>query len=268
MKNWYLRIGMGLIGLIFLMLLISVFYTPYDANANDPEVTYEAPSIQHPFGTDKFGRDILSRVMVGSQTTFFIAFGTVLTGIVFGTLIGACSGYFGGVLDEILMRVNDALLAFPGILIALILVTVFEKGNLALIVIALGIIFIPSYIRVVRGEFVRYRNMDFVNSARTMGAGSARIMFRHILPNIYPQLIPSITIGFSNAILAEASLSFLGLGVQPPNASWGSMIHDSYGDLFYSPWMSVIPGIMIVIGVIGFNFLAEGLKRNAEKERS
>lgn len=257
-KKHFLWIGLILIFLVLGMMLVSLVYTPYDPNGQNPAETFETPGLKHLLGTDKFGRDVLSRVMVGSQITFFIALGTVTIGTLVGTVIGAISGYFGGILDELIMRFNDALLSFPGILLALVLVAVFGQGT-HVIVIALGIIFIPSYVRVVRGEFMRFRNLDFVNSARAMGAGSLRIMFVHILPNVLPQLIPSITIGFSNAVLAEASLSFLGLGVQPPDPSWGRMIAEAQSYLFTAPWLALAPGMLIVLSVLGFYFIAEGI---------
>lgn len=257
-KKYFLWIGLILILLILGMMLVSLVYTPYNPNAQNPAETFEAPGFKHLLGTDKFGRDVLSRIMVGAQTTFFIALGTVTIGTLVGTVIGAISGYFGGILDELIMRFNDALLSFPGILLALVLVAVFGQGTYV-ILIALGIIFIPSYVRVVRGEFMRLRNLDFVNSAKAMGAGSLRIMFVHILPNVLPQLIPSITVGFSNAVLAEASLSFLGLGVQPPDPSWGRMISEAQSYLFTAPWLALAPGIMIVLSVLGFYFIAEGI---------
>ncbi len=257
-KKYFLWIGLILIFLILGMMLVSFVYTPYDPNAQNPAETFETPGLKHLLGTDKFGRDVLSRVMAGTQITFFIALGTVAIGTLVGTAIGAISGYFGGILDELIMRFNDALLSFPGILLALVLVAVFGQGT-HVIVIALGIIFIPSYVRVVRGEFMRFRNLDFVNSARAMGAGSLRIMFVHILPNVLPQLIPSITVGFSNAVLAEASLSFLGLGVQPPDPSWGRMIAEAQSYLFTAPWLALAPGLMIVLSVLGFYFIAEGI---------
>ena len=261
-KNWYLIIGCVLIGAIFLMMIVSLFYTPYEANIHTDD-KFMAPCFKHLFGTDRFGMDIFSRIMKGAQNTFLIALGTVLFGVVFGLCIGAVSGYFGKYIDEILMRFNDALLAFPGILIALILISVFGKG-VPVMIVSLGIMFIPSYVKVIRGEYVRCRNLDFVNSARAMGAKPVRIMFVHIFPNIIIQLIPSITIGFANAVLAESSLSFLGLGIQPPDASWGNMILDAQGYWFDYPWVAIFPGLMIILSVLGFNFIAEGLARGRE----
>lgn len=257
-KKYFLWTGLILIALIFGMMLVSLVYTPYDPNAQNAAETFSAPGWKHLLGTDKFGRDVFSRIMVGTQTTFFIALGTVAIGTLVGTVVGAVSGYFGGILDELIMRFNDALLSFPGILLALVLVAVLGQGTYV-ILIALGIMFVPSYVRVVRGEFVRFRNLDFVNSARAMGAGSLRIMFIHILPNVLPQLIPSITVGFSNAVLAEASLSFLGLGVQPPDPSWGRMISEAQSYLFTAPWLALAPGVMIVLSVLGFYFITEGI---------
>jgi len=260
MKNVYLKIGIVIIAAMLLIMIVSVFYTPYDHIAYNVEEKLSSPSGAHLFGTDHMGRDILSRVMTGTQRTFFIAIGTVIIGIVVGTVIGAFSGYFGGLVDETIMRINDALLSFPGLLLALVLVTIWGAKT-HMIVIALGIIFIPSYLRVVRGEYVRVRNLDFVNSAKAMGAKPMRIMFLHIFPNVLPQIIPSITIGFSNALLAEASLSFLGLGVKFPATSWGSIISEAQSYIFTAPWFILFPVLMITLSVLGFNFIAEGLKK-------
>ena len=259
MRNRYLTAGIIIIGFILLLMMISIIYTPYEPNKNSDDIL-QSPGIRHPLGTDKFGRDILSRIMVGTQRTIFISFGTVFIGVVFGMIIGSASGYFGGWIDGVLMRFNDVLLAFPGILIALLLISLIGKGT-AVIIIALGLMFIPSYVRIIRGEYLRYTNLDFVNSARSMGASPGRIMYIHIFPNIVPQLIPAVAIGFSNSILAESSFSFLGLGVQAPDSSWGNIMYDSQGFFTAAPWITLSAGFMIIITILGFNFLAEGLSR-------
>ncbi len=166
-------------------------------------------SLAHPLGCDNFGRDILSRVMKGAGTTFLVALGTVLIGTAFGVLIGAFTGYFGGTIDEILMRIIDAVFAFPSILLALVFISLLGTGTYQ-VVIALGIAFIPSFSRIVRSEFLKYKNMDYVKNARLQGASHLRIMFVHILPNTVSVLLSSIMIGFNNAVLAEAGMSFFG----------------------------------------------------------
>ena len=192
--------------------------------------------------------------------TLLIACGTVFIGVFLGTILGAAAGYFGGLLDEFLMRINDAVFAFPSILLALVFISLFGSGKYQ-VMIALGIAFIPSYARIVRGEFIKYRNMDYIQSARLAGAGNFRIMFVHILPNAFPVLLSSIMIGFNNAVLAEASMSFLGIGVQPPDASLGRMLSEAQTYIFSAPTFALFPGIAIIMMVLGFSLLGEAWKR-------
>ena len=193
-----------------------------------------------------------------------MALGTVAIGTVFGVIIGAFTGYFGGILDEVLMRINDVLFAFPSILLALVFVTLLGGGTWN-VIIALGIAFIPSFARIVRGEFIRCKNMDYVRSAKLAGAGNLRIMFVHILPNTVPVLLSAIMIGFNNAVLAEAGMSYLGIGVQPPQSSLGRMLSEAQTYLFSAPGFALFPGIFLIMLVLGFSLLGEGLK-DREKE--
>jgi peptide/nickel transport system permease protein len=257
--NWNLMIGFVLIGLVMTLMIVGLFYTPYDPNKMNGLEKFQAPNLKHLFGTDNFGRDILSRVMIGTKTTFFVGISTVFFGVFFGVVFGAIAGYSGGWIDEIIMRANDALTAFPGILLALVLVTVLGQGKYQ-IILALGIIFIPSYSRITRSGFLEVKELEFIKSAKVFGASHFRIMFVHILPNLYPALLSAITIGFSNAILSEASMSFLGFGVQPPDPSWGRMLSEAQSYLFNAPWCSIAPGVIIIISVLGFKFIGEGLR--------
>ena len=176
-----------------------------------------------------------------------------------GVLLGAFTGYFGGLLDEVLMRINDVVFAFPSILLALVFISLLGpgKGN---VIISLGIAFIPSFARIVRSEFIRCKNMDYVKLARLAGAGRLRIMFVHILPNTLKVLVPAVMIGFNNAVLAEAGMSYLGIGVQPPEASLGRMLSEAQTYIFSAPGFALFPGMFIVLMVLGFSLLAEGLK--------
>lgn len=247
-------IGGFIISIVLLLVLVGIVYTPYDPNEMNGLIKNMAPSFSHPFGTDNFGRDILSRVMAGAKTTFFVAVMTVGIGAVVGTFIGAITGYYGGWLDEVIMRLNDGLTSFPSILLALIMVSILGTGKYN-VIIALGIIFIPSFARVVRSEFISLKQRDFVKNAKLMGANNFRIMFVHILPNTKTILLSSITIGFNNAVLAEAGMSYLQLGVQPPDASLGRMLSEAQAYLFTAPWYALAPGIMIVLTVLGFSLI-------------
>lgn len=198
--------------------------------------------------------------MKGAGTTFLVALGTVLIGTVFGVLIGAFTGYFGGTIDEILMRIIDAVFAFPSILLALVFISLLGTGTYQ-VVIALGIAFIPSFSRIVRSEFLKYKNMDYVKNARLQGASHLRIMFVHILPNTVSVLLSSIMIGFNNAVLAEAGMSFLGIGVQPPAPSLGRMLSEAQSFLFRVPNYALGPGCAIILMVLGFSLLSDGLKK-------
>lgn len=253
------KIGATITGVMALLILMSFVYTPYDITKMDSASKLAAPSLRHLMGCDNFGRDIFSRVLKGMENTFVIAFLTVVIGTAGGIIIGAFTGYFGGWLDEVLMRIIDVVFAFPSILLALVFVSIFGTGRYN-VVAALGVAFIPSFARIVRGEFIKYREMDYVKSARLAGVGTLRIIFVHILPNTLTVLTSSIMIGFNNAVLAEAGMSYLGIGVQPPDASLGSMLSESQTYLFSAPWYAVFPGLMIILLVLGFSLLADGLK--------
>ena len=259
-KNKNFIAGSILTGIMLFMILMGCFYTPYNPNTMDPSAKFAGISVKHLMGCDNFGRDIFSRVLSGSRTTLIVAAGTVLIGVTFGILIGALTGYYGGILDEVLMRINDAVFAFPSILLALLFISLLGSGKYH-VIIALGIAFVPSFARIVRSEFIRNKNMDYVKSAKLQGAGDFRIMFVHILPNTMTVLLSAIMIGFNNAVLAEAGMSFLGIGVQPPDASLGKMLSDAQKYLFNAPWYALAPGITIVIIVLGVSLIGEGVRK-------
>ena len=200
-RNLTLIIGAVLTAFMLLFLLIGFFYTPYDPDAMNGAAKFAAPSLSHPFGCDHFGRDIFSRVLKGTGTTFFVAFATLLLGGTIGVLVGAFTGYFGGWIDEILMRINDVIVSFPGILLALVFIALLGPGKYN-VILALGIVFIPSFARITRSEFLARKDMDYVKSARLMGVSHLRIIFVHILPNTVPSLLSMAAIGFNNAVLS------------------------------------------------------------------
>ena len=259
-KNTSFRIGAAIAAVMAALALIGYVWTPYDPTAIVGSEKFLAPSLHHLFGTDSFGRDIFSRVMAGMGTTFFIALCTVLIGGAVGTLIGAFTGYFGGVVDEVLMRLNDALTAFPNILLALVFIAMLGFGKYN-VILALGVAFIPSFARVVRAEFARHRAMSYVKSARLMGASHLRIIFRHILPNTWGVLLPALVIGFNNAVLAEASMSYLGIGVSAPDVSLGYMLSESQSYMIKAPWYVLCTGAVIVLLILGVSMMGEGLRK-------
>lgn len=259
--NYYLKIGIILVICLAIFIILGFFWTPYDSTAMSVGPKFTSPCLQYPMGTDNFGRDILSRVMKGAGATAVIALSTVAIGAIFGTFIGALTGYFGGIVDEILMRLNDALTAFPSILLALVLISLLGPGKTYNVIIALGLVFIPSFARVTRTAFASLRDVNYVKSVKLMGARSGRILLVHILPNTVHVLLPAITIGFNNAVLAEASMSFLGIGVTPPDASLGYMLSEAQSMFTMAPWYALGTGLIIILMVFSVGLIGEGLQR-------
>ena len=258
-KNGYLLAGLTITGIMLLVAVIGLFWTPYVPTAMKYG-RFQPPSLLHLFGTDNFGRDIFSRVMKGTGTTLAIALTTVSIGAVIGTIVGAVTGYFGGLVDDVLMRLNDAVTAFPSFLLALLIVSLVGPGKKYSVVLALGLVFIPSFARVMRTEFASLRNQNYVTRARLMGASNTRILFVHLLPNTLRVLLPAFTIGFNNAVLAEASMSFLGIGVTPPDASLGYMLSEAQAMLKAGPWYAIFTGCTIVLLIFGVGLIGEGLQ--------
>jgi peptide/nickel transport system permease protein len=202
--------------------------------------------------------------MVGARFTLLVALATVAVSTVIGSIVGLIAGYVGGLVDEIIMRLSDVLSSFPGLLLALVIVTVLNYGQYT-IVIALCIMFVPSYIRIVRVGTLQCKESEFIQNYRVYGASHFRLIAVHIYPNVFPLIFPSIIIGISNAILAESIMSYLGLGIQPPVPSWGWMLNEAQNSIFTAPWYAVCTGLMIVITITGFNCLGEGLGKSYGK---
>ena len=264
-RSPYLTAGLILTGVMAALILLGFFWTPYDPTAISGSAKFSAPSFAHLMGTDNFGRDIFSRVLKGAGTTAVIALSTVLLGGGIGVLVGALTGYFGGIVDEVLMRLNDALNAFPSVLLALVIVSVLGSGKYN-VIIALAIVFVPSFARVSRTAFAALRDANYVKSARLMGASPLRILTVQILPNTLHVLLPAFTIGFNNAVLAEASMSYLCIGVTPPDASLGYMLSESQGMFMSAPWYALGTGLTLVWMVFGVGLIGEGLQRRGGGE--
>ena len=232
---------------------------PYDPSVQELPLRLAAPSPDHPFGRDELGRDIVTRVLWGARVSLFVGVVVVSISAAAGILIGATTGYFGGWIDGSIGRVMDVLLAFPGILLAIAMVAVLGP-SLGHVVLALSLIGWVGYARLVRGQVLRARELEYVQAARAAGADSWRILFRHIIPTTVPAVLVQAALGMAGAIVGEASLSFLGLGVQPPTASWGSMIDGGRAHLLDAPHLTVFPGVAMALLVLGFNFLGDGLR--------
>ena len=265
-RNPYLTVGLVMTGILTALIVLGFFWTPYDPNAMAAGPKLTGPSLAHLMGTDSFGRDIFSRVLKGAGTTYGIALCTVAVGAVCGTVLGAVTGYFGGIVDDVLMRLGDVLTAFPSILLALVVISLLGPGKTRNVILALGLVFIPSFARMARGTYAALREVNYVKSARLMGASSSRILWRHILPNTWSVLLPALTIGFNNAVLAEASMSYLCIGVTPPDASLGYMLSESQGMFMSAPWYALGTGLTLVWMVFGVGLIGEGLQRRGGGE--
>ena len=254
-----LLLGLVLTLSVLLFTLIGAFYTPYDPTEMNGLEKLSPPSLSHLFGTDKFGRDIFSRVMKGTLTTVSVALFTVALGGAAGSLLGAVAGYYGGAADAILMRVADTLTAFPAVLPALLIISLLGPGKYH-VVLALSLAFVPSFTRVSRAAFAGERQKPYVTAARLQGASDPRVLLLHMLPNTRRVLLPAVTIGFSNAVLAEAGMSYLGIGVTPPDASLGYMLSEAQGLLSAAPWYALACGGVLLVAMLGVGLLGEGMK--------
>jgi peptide/nickel transport system permease protein len=252
-------LGVVITGGIALVAVLSLVYTPEDPLRMNIAARLQGPSGDHPMGTDQFGRDLLSRVMRGAVSSLMVGAIAVGLGLGAGTLLGAAAGYAGHWLDEALMRVMDAVYGFPAVLSALLVTAVFGPGVL-ISMVAIGVAYVPIFARLTRASVLTLREHEFVLAARALGAGDWAIIRRHILPNTLSPLIVQATISFPVAILAEAALSYLGLGPQPPQPSWGLMLKDAQTFLAQAPSYALFPGGAIALAVLGLNCLGDGLR--------
>lgn len=258
-KNVFAMIGLA--GLVFIVI-VAIFaprLAPYDPNLQDYTATMLGPNRDHWLGTDNFGRDILSRIMYGARISLRLGlFGTIL-GASVGSLLGAVAGYFGGWIDSLIMRLLDVQMAFPGILLAVIVIAVMGVSDTN-VIIAIGVFSIPTFARVIRGSFLVLREQDYVSAAKSIGAGSNRILFRHLLPNSLSPILVLSTLRLGTAILTAASLGFLGLGVRPPSPEWGTMLSEGRNYMQLAPHIAVFPGLAILLTVVALNLVGDGLR--------
>lgn len=251
--------GLFIITTYAVVALFSTWLTPYSPVAQNPADRLLAPNGQYWVGTDEFGRDIFSRLMVGATNSLTVAMLSVSLAFVGGTLLGTVSGYAGGWTDNVIMRLVDLMFAFPALLLALAIAAALGPG-LRNTVIAIAVVYLPIFARVARGSVLLLKGLEFVEASRSLGVGHARLIFKHILPNAIAPSLVQLSLAFSWAILTEAALSFLGLGTIPPNPSWGSMLSDARKMMELAPWMAVAPGLAIMFCVLGFNLLGDGVR--------
>ncbi|MGD1048863.1 MAG: ABC transporter permease [Candidatus Krumholzibacteriaceae bacterium] len=260
-RNRFGMAGAGIIVALYLAAVLAPLLTPYDpiAQGDVPKMRYVAPCPTHPLGTDKFGRDVLSRVIYGARISLMIGLIAVAITVVLGALVGAVAGYFGGAADAVLMRIVDALLAIPRLFLLLTCVALFS-GSVWLVIVLLGATGWMDTARLVRAQVLALKNLDYVKAAEALGAGGRGVIWRHLIPNTMTVIIVAATLRIGGIILTEASLSFLGLGVPPPAPSWGQMVFEGREVLLSAWWLSTFPGIAIAVTVIGFNLLGDALK--------
>ena len=273
------RHKMAMAGVIMLVLLVlyaiagAFAFTESEANYTDTKLRLQAPSMEHPFGTDTVGRDILARTIYGGQISLLIGFSAVVVQVLVGVLIGAIAGYYGGWIDNLLMRFTEAMFNIPQLFLLLVMAKFFAgkiptvqflgrsfSGSVVVIITIIGLTSWMYLARIVRADFLSLKEREFIQAAHVVGTSNRFIILRHILPNTMAPIIVSATLGVANAILSEAYISFLGMGVQPPTATWGNMLDGAYNYIESAPWLWVFPGLLIVLTVLSINFLGDGLR--------
>lgn len=258
-KNKRAMVGLWMAAIFVIVAISARWIAPYDPIAQNMQIMLEPPSPSHPFGTDEFGRDILSRIIYGAQISLMIGIVGVLISVVFGVALGTIAGYFGAKADTLIMRVMDIFMAFPSFLLALAIVSVLGPG-MGNLMIAIGIFSIPTFARISRGTVISVKNKEYIEAARAMGATHSLIIFKHVIPNSIAPIIVMSTLRIATAILTASGLSFLGMGAQPPTPEWGAMLSTGREYLRSAPHVSTIPGLAIMFMVLAFNMLGDGLR--------
>ena len=259
-RNKSAMLGLFIATLLVIMAVFSPLIATHDPNTQDIRNAYAKPGVDgHIFGTDEYGRDLFSRIVYGSRISIIVAVGSTFVGGALGLVVGLIAGYSGGVIDSINMRVMDAMSAFPYILLSILLMTIMGTGLLN-VTFAIGFCSVPGYARIVRGQVHVVKNKEFCDAIRVLGAGNARLIIRHILPNVISQVIVYSTLSVAGAITFEATLSYLGLGISPPTASWGTILCGGRECLRTAPHIATISGLFILVTVVGFNLLGDGIR--------
>lgn len=257
------RLAVASIFLLLALALLCAFapiVSPYDPDRTALLLIHEPPSVAHPMGTDGIGRDLATRILYGGRVSLSVGVLAMAVAITLGTLIGGIAGFYGRLIDGALMRLVDMMFAFPGLFLLIIVSALFRGMSVTAIVLALGALSWMTTARLVRASFMSLKEREFVEAARCVGASDTRIILRHLLPNSLAPIIVTATLGIAGAIIAESTLSFLGLGIQPPTASWGNMLEDATSDLERAPWTAIFPGLAIFLAVVSINFIGDGLR--------
>jgi peptide/nickel transport system permease protein len=258
-KNKRAMVGLWMVLVFIVVAIFAPLIAPYDPIEQNMQIMLEKPSLKHPFGTDEFGRDLLSRIIYGAQISLAIGTVGVLIAVIFGVALGTIAGYFGGWIDHIIMRIMDIFMAFPSFLLALAIVSVLGPGMVN-VMIAIGIFSIPNFSRIARSSVISIKNKEFIEATRAMGGTDTRIIIKHLIPNSISPIIVLSTMRIATAIITAAGLSFLGMGAQPPTPEWGAMLSTGREYLRVAPHVSTIPGLAIMFLVLGFNMLGDGLR--------
>ena len=258
-KNPIIPIGTVIIILMIFVGIFAPYLSPYNPTKMAPRIRREAPSKEHWLGTDRLGRDMLSRLVWGARVSLIIGVLAVAVAMVVGLTVGMLSGYYGGLLDEVLMRIMDVIFAFPSLLLAIALIAV-TGPSMRNIIFVVAVIRIPRFARILRASVLSLKQKEFVEAARALSKSDIGIMWQHILPNCIAPLTVEASLSVATAIITESALSFLGLGVRPPTPSWGQMIADGRSELFTAPWIVIFPGLAIMLTVLGYNLLGDGLR--------
>lgn len=262
-RNRIALLGLAIVIVLVLAAIFAPLLTHYDPNDVDTSIigSPQPPSFVHLFGTDDYGRDYFARMLFGARISLEVGFSAMIVAITFGTLYGAVSGYFGGVVDAVLMRFVDMMLSFPTFFLILAVEALTNNFSIIVIMLVIGLLSWMSVARLVRGQILSLRERDYISAAKAVGAPDGRIMWRHLLPNALAPVIVAATLAIGNNILTESALSYLGLGVQPPTASWGNSLQKALDpDVLGAPWLTLIPGLLIVLTVMAFNLVGEGLR--------
>lgn len=256
------RLAMAALLVVLGLAVLSAFapiVSPYDPNKTDLSLIFDAPSLAHPMGTDSLGRDLATRILFGGRVSLAVGLSAALLALTLGTLVGIVSGYYGGLIDGALMRLVDVLLSIPRLFL-LVLLAVLFGGTVVTIIVVLGALSWMRTSRIVRATVLSLKGREFIEAARAVGAGDTRIMIRHLLPNTIAPIIVAATLGVAGAIIAESTLSFLGLGIQKPTSTWGNLLTDATTDMLQAPWVAIFPGLAIFLAVVSINFIGDGLR--------